>query len=409
VAEALIEGPQSVSTRSSDSGPPPARSSEAAARSGLNLALHTPGADCAVADGDFGAIPRPGSVTLPAVRSRVPRGHRPRRACAGCGRGRYHPRGVAWMDRYAFVDPMIDLRDDEDRDCVLDRVVEAGFEDVGRSGVHQQDVLRLGRRRHRSCRASSCRVDVLPGQKAEDSSFAGRADPARAFSAHPAGGHDRRPPRTRCTTGTGLRFWPCVGVVAGLAGHPLRTGRGRGRRGRSRHGGAHAGTGPAAYLASPPPVRAGPVGHRVRPTRGRPGVGVVDEPDRGADSGPTAAPVIRHRPRGVGVRLGRPPAGPRRPRPEPGPRQGHARPRRRDAALSVDECHNFLTLPGSVDDMLAEAREFRLSLVLVHQDQARLPRETQAAVSAKSDNPAQLAAPPGSSRSMQILGHRSMP
>ena len=71
----LIEVPQFVSTRSSDSGPPPALSSEAAARSGLNLAPHTPGADCAVADGDLSAIALPGSVTFPAARSDTPRPH----------------------------------------------------------------------------------------------------------------------------------------------------------------------------------------------------------------------------------------------------------------------------------------------------------------------------------------------
>lgn len=58
--------------------------------------------------------------------------------------------------------------------------------------------------------------------------------------------------------------------------------------------------------------------------------------------------------------------------------------KRRDATLYIDECHNFLTLPGSVDDMLAEARGFRLGLVLAHQDLAQLPRETQAAVSANA-------------------------
>lgn len=58
--------------------------------------------------------------------------------------------------------------------------------------------------------------------------------------------------------------------------------------------------------------------------------------------------------------------------------------RRRDASLYIDECHNFLTLPGSIDDMLAEARSFRLGLVLAHQDLAQLPRETAAAVSANA-------------------------
>ena len=50
---------------------------------------------------------------------------------------------------------------------------------------------------------------------------------------------------------------------------------------------------------------------------------------------------------------------------------------RKDATLYIDECQNFLTLPGSVDDMLAEARGFRLGLVLAHQDLAQLPPETR--------------------------------
>ncbi|MFI2664119.1 type IV secretory system conjugative DNA transfer family protein [Micromonospora carbonacea] len=57
---------------------------------------------------------------------------------------------------------------------------------------------------------------------------------------------------------------------------------------------------------------------------------------------------------------------------------------RRDASLYVDECQNFLTLPGSVGDMLAEARGFRLGLVLAHQDLAQLPRDVAAAVSANA-------------------------
>jgi hypothetical protein len=57
---------------------------------------------------------------------------------------------------------------------------------------------------------------------------------------------------------------------------------------------------------------------------------------------------------------------------------------RKDATLYIDECQNFLTLPGSVGDMLAEARGFRLGLVLAHQDLAQLPKETAAAVSANA-------------------------
>ena len=57
---------------------------------------------------------------------------------------------------------------------------------------------------------------------------------------------------------------------------------------------------------------------------------------------------------------------------------------RKDATLYIDEAHNFLNLPGSVDDMLAEARGFRLGLVLAHQNLAQLPKETADAVSANA-------------------------
>jgi hypothetical protein len=50
---------------------------------------------------------------------------------------------------------------------------------------------------------------------------------------------------------------------------------------------------------------------------------------------------------------------------------------RRDATLYVDECHNFLNLPGSVADMLAEARGYRLSLVLAHQDLPNSPKTSR--------------------------------
>jgi|HubBroStandDraft_5_1064220.scaffolds.fasta_scaffold187397_2 hypothetical protein len=45
------------------------------------------------------------------------------------------------------------------------------------------------------------------------------------------------------------------------------------------------------------------------------------------------------------------------------------------AALYLDECHNFLNLPGSLEDILSEARGYRLSLVLAHQHLDQLPRE----------------------------------
>ncbi|MCI0689978.1 MAG: type IV secretion system DNA-binding domain-containing protein [Sporichthyaceae bacterium] len=65
-------------------------------------------------------------------------------------------------------------------------------------------------------------------------------------------------------------------------------------------------------------------------------------------------------------------------------RQGqHARV---DTTLYLDEAHNFLTLPRALDEMLAEARGYRLSLVLAHQDLAQLPREIAAAISANARN-----------------------
>ncbi|WP_133884122.1 hypothetical protein [Glycomyces sp. NRRL B-16210] len=52
--------------------------------------------------------------------------------------------------------------------------------------------------------------------------------------------------------------------------------------------------------------------------------------------------------------------------------------------MILDEAHNFLNLPGSVDDMLAEARGLHLSMTLAHQYMAQLPRELQFAVSSSA-------------------------
>lgn len=59
---------------------------------------------------------------------------------------------------------------------------------------------------------------------------------------------------------------------------------------------------------------------------------------------------------------------------------------RRDAVAYIDEAHNFLNLPGSVGDMLAEARGYRFGLVLAHQNLTQMPRETQLALSANARN-----------------------
>jgi Type IV secretion-system coupling protein DNA-binding domain len=57
---------------------------------------------------------------------------------------------------------------------------------------------------------------------------------------------------------------------------------------------------------------------------------------------------------------------------------------RRDATLYLDEAHNFLNLPNSVSDMLAEARGYRLSMVLAHQHLDQLPPDVLSAVAANA-------------------------
>jgi hypothetical protein len=59
---------------------------------------------------------------------------------------------------------------------------------------------------------------------------------------------------------------------------------------------------------------------------------------------------------------------------------------RHDAVAYIDESHNFLNLPGSVGDMLAEARGYHFGLVLAHQNLTQMPRETQLALSANARN-----------------------
>jgi hypothetical protein len=59
---------------------------------------------------------------------------------------------------------------------------------------------------------------------------------------------------------------------------------------------------------------------------------------------------------------------------------------RLDAAVYVDECQNFLNLPGSLDDVLAEARGYRLALTLAHQHLGQLPRDLAEGVAANARN-----------------------
>jgi hypothetical protein len=80
--------------------------------------------------------------------------------------------------------------------------------------------------------------------------------------------------------------------------------------------------------------------------------------------------------------------------------------RRRDATLIIDEAQNFLTLATGLDTMLAEARKYRLSLVLSHQDLAQFPRDLLAAASANARNKLYFSCAPEDAR---VLARHTLP
>ncbi|EWC64495.1 hypothetical protein UO65_0102 [Actinokineospora spheciospongiae] len=59
---------------------------------------------------------------------------------------------------------------------------------------------------------------------------------------------------------------------------------------------------------------------------------------------------------------------------------------RRDASIEIDECHNFLNLPYPIEDMLAESRAFRVSMILAHQHLGQLTRELREGLSTNARN-----------------------
>ena len=65
-------------------------------------------------------------------------------------------------------------------------------------------------------------------------------------------------------------------------------------------------------------------------------------------------------------------------------RAGRPEAARADCALYVDEVHNYLNLPTPLDEMLAEARGYHLSLCLAHQHLAQLPKEMREAIAANA-------------------------
>ncbi len=74
---------------------------------------------------------------------------------------------------------------------------------------------------------------------------------------------------------------------------------------------------------------------------------------------------------------------------------------RPDLALYVDEMHNYLTLPRSFEDLLAEARGYGLSLVLAHQHLGQLKRDVRDALAANARSKIVFACSPGDARLLE--------
>jgi hypothetical protein len=74
---------------------------------------------------------------------------------------------------------------------------------------------------------------------------------------------------------------------------------------------------------------------------------------------------------------------------------------RRDAGLYIDECQNFLNLPYPLEDMLAEARAYRLSVVMAHQNLAQLPPDLREGISANARSQVIFTASPEDARALE--------
>ncbi|TDC72768.1 ATP-binding protein, partial [Actinomadura sp. 7K507] len=76
---------------------------------------------------------------------------------------------------------------------------------------------------------------------------------------------------------------------------------------------------------------------------------------------------------------------------------------RRDAALYIDEAHAFLNLPHGLEEMLAEARAYRLSVTLAHQNLTQFPSAMRDAVAANARNKIFFAVSPQDARDLAHL------
>ena len=74
---------------------------------------------------------------------------------------------------------------------------------------------------------------------------------------------------------------------------------------------------------------------------------------------------------------------------------------RADAGLYIDECQNFLSLPYPLEDLLAEARAYRLSITMAHQNLAQLPADLAAGISANARSQVIFTASPEDARALE--------
>jgi len=81
-------------------------------------------------------------------------------------------------------------------------------------------------------------------------------------------------------------------------------------------------------------------------------------------------------------------------------RADQPQPDRLDATLILDECQAFLHLPVGVDDALAQARAWHLSLVLAHQHLGQLTGKMAAAIDANARNKVFFALAPKDARDL---------
>src|SRR5262249_57395541 len=87
------------------------------------------------------------------------------------------------------------------------------------------------------------------------------------------------------------------------------------------------------------------------------------------------------------------------PPPPPGPRPPE--PARPDAGLYVDEAQNFLNLPYPLEDILAEARAYRLSVTMAHQNLAQLPPDLRQGISANARSQVIFSVSPEDARDLE--------